>query len=424
MSEERCDADFETARLIDGSAIIVIKVGSALLIDPQSKDEIPVRRDWLAALARDIAWLGQMNKRVIVTTSGAIAIGRSRLGLNAGPLRLDESQAASAAGQAALIDAWGHAFAPHGLVAAQILLTLDDTENRRRYLNARQTITTLMDLGAVPVINENDTVATSEIRYGDNDRLAAHAAQLVGADCLIILSDIDGLYTADPSTDPGAQHIPVVDEITPEIEAMAGKPRAGSPGSGGMATKLAAARIAAAQGCASIIAHGRANEPISALMAGARATIFRTAISPASARKAWIANRLKPAGEVHIDAGALDALHTGASLLPAGVTRCVGDFRRGDAVLLIDPAGRVVAQGLVGYDADELAVVAGKRLSEIDLSDRRGQKRQGAPQDSREPAAHDGHPPGVRRPLVIDRNNLVMRDVPAPRKPVNRSTKR
>ena len=383
----------DAARLIGQSTIVVVKVGSALLIDPASDDDIPVRKEWLAALARDLAGLRKAGKRVVVATSGAIAIGRSRLGLPAGPLRLDESQAASAAGQAALINAWGDAFAPHGLVAAQVLLTLDDTEDRRRYLNARQTLTTLLELGAVPVINENDTVATAEIRYGDNDRLAAHAAQLVGADCLIILSDIDGLYTADPSTDSAARHIPLVKEVTPDIEAMAGAPRPGSPGSGGMATKLAAARIAGAQGCASIIAHGRDNQPIGALLSGARATVFLTATSPASARKVWIANRLKPAGEIHIDAGALAALRKGASLLPAGVTRCTGDFRRGDAVLLVGPDGRAAAQGLVGIDAADLARIAGKRSHEIATE-----------------SPDDLQAFGARRALVIDRNNLVLKD--------------
>ncbi|MEX0643763.1 MAG: glutamate 5-kinase, partial [Parvularculaceae bacterium] len=259
------------------------------------------------------------------------------------------------------------AFEPHRLVVAQLLLTLDDTENRRRYLNARATIRALLDLGAVPVINENDTVATSEIRYGDNDRLSAHAAQMAGADLLILLSDVDGLYTADPRKDPAAAHVPVVDAVTPDIERMAGAANAERGlGSGGMATKVAAAKIATAGGCAVIIADGAAPHPIEAITEGARATLFRPRSTPDRARRAWIGGRLKPAGSIIVDAGAAAALRRGASLLPAGINRIEGQFRRGDAVSVIDDKGEVIGQGLIAYDVEEAVLLIGKKSPDIE----------------------------------------------------------
>lgn len=345
-----------------GAKRVVVKVGSALLIAENGA----VAGDWLAALADDIAELRRRAVDVIVVTSGAVAIGRRRLALG-GRLRLAEKQAAAAAGQARLIEAWQEALAPHGLVAAQLLLTLDDTENRRRYLNARATIEALLAIGAIPVINENDTVATAEIRYGDNDRLSAHAAQMAGADLLILLSDINGLYTADPRKDAGARHIPVVDRITPEIEAMAGGANAQAlVGSGGMATKIAAAKIAADNGCGVIIARGGVARPLRAIADGAPTTLFIPQSTPERARRAWIGGRLKPAGTLTIDAGAALALKRGASLLPAGVTAVDGDFRRGDAVAIVDADGAVLGRGLVAYDAAEARRLAGKRSEDIE----------------------------------------------------------
>ncbi|HRX40498.1 MAG TPA: glutamate 5-kinase, partial [Parvularculaceae bacterium] len=283
---------------IEAAGRIVVKVGSALLV---RKDGI-IASSWLASLAADLAALKARGADVIVVTSGAIAIGRQRLGLS-GRLRIEEKQAAAAAGQARLIEAWQEAFAPNGLVAAQLLLTLDDTENRRRYLNARATLGALLSVGAVPVINENDTVATSEIRYGDNDRLSAHAAQMAGADMLILLSDIDGLYTADPRRDQNARHVAFVEDVTPEIEAMAGGANAGAGvGSGGMATKVAAAKIATGSGCAVVIARGEMDHPVAAILNGAPVTVFAPHSTPDRARRSWISGRLKPAGVIAIDA--------------------------------------------------------------------------------------------------------------------------
>jgi glutamate 5-kinase len=345
-----------------GTKRVVVKVGSALLIDREGA----LAGDWLASLADDLAGLRRRGAEIIVVTSGAVAIGRSRLGLG-GRLRLAEKQAAAAAGQARLIEAWQEALAPHGLVAAQLLLTLDDTENRRRYLNARATLEALLSIGAVPVINENDTVATAEIRYGDNDRLSAHAAQMAGADLLILLSDIDGLYTADPRKDAGAAHIPFVDDISPAIEGMAGGANAEAlVGSGGMATKLAAAKIATAYGCAVIIARGDVAHPLRAINEGAATTLFAPHSTPDRARRAWIGGRLKPAGTLTIDAGAASALKRGASLLPAGVTAVEGDFRRGDAVIIVAASGEIIGRGLIAYDAADARRLIGKRSEDIE----------------------------------------------------------
>jgi glutamate 5-kinase len=341
---------------------IVVKVGSAILCGRNGS----VRGEWLAGLADDIAGLRKEGREVVAVSSGAIAMGRGRLGL--GPvLRLEEKQAASAAGQSALTQAWQHAFQRHDVNVAQILLTLDDTEDRRRYLNARATFRTLLELGALPLVNENDTIATSEIRYGDNDRLAAHAAQIVDSDLLVILSDVDGLYTADPQRDASATHIPFVETITPEIEKSAAGPNASAGvGSGGMESKIAAAKIATGNGCATIIAPGHIDHPLKAVLEGGPATLFRAAGNRGSARRQWIAGRLKSAGKILIDAGAAKAICKGASLLPAGVVGIEGTFRRGDAVTVLGPENRIIGQGLSAYDAPDIALVAGKRSEEIE----------------------------------------------------------
>ncbi len=312
---------------------LVVKIGSALLVD---QDSGALQGDWLAGMAEDIAALRQRGTDVIVVSSGAIALARPLLGLRQQRLRLEEKQAAAAVGQIRLAQAWSTALLDQGLTAAQLLLTLDDTEDRRKYLNARATLSMLLSLGCVPVINENDTVATAEIRYGDNDRLAARVAEMMEADHLVLLSDIDGLYTADPRYTADATHIPLVEAITPEIEAMGGEPPPGYS-SGGMRTKLAAARIATQGGCAMAIAFGRTERPISALLEGARCTWFLPAPEGRSARKRWIAGALAPLGVLVIDAGAARALAGGRSLLPAGVRRVEGSFERGDPVVVRGP---------------------------------------------------------------------------------------
>lgn len=340
---------------------LVVKVGSAILTGPAG-----VRGDWLASLADDIAMLRGEGREVVVVTSGAIAIGRKRLRLD-GPLRLDEKQAASAAGQAALVEAWQAAFARHGIAVAQILLTLDDTENRRRYLNARATFSTLLELGALPLVNENDTIATAEIRYGDNDRLAAHAAQIAGAELLVILSDIDGVYDADPRRVASAKRLPLIERITPQVIAAAGGANTGAGvGSGGMASKIAAAEIAAAAGAATIIAPGTEDHPLRRVLEGGPSTLILAATTAEKARRQWIGGRLKPQGEVRIDPGAAKAILSGASLLPAGVVSVAGDFQRGDAVLVVAPDGAAIAQGLSAYGASDLRLVAGKRSDDIE----------------------------------------------------------
>ena len=341
---------------------IVVKVGSSLLVD---RERGRLRHAWLAALAEDLADLHQRGADVLVVSSGAIALGRTVLGLPSGPLRLEESQAAAAVGQIALARNWAEALGAHGLTAGQVLLTLADTEQRRRYLNARATLGRLLDLRAIPVINENDTVATTEIRYGDNDRLAARVATMAGADLLVLFSDIDGLYTAPPAKDPSAQHIPVVERITPEIDAMAGG-AASELSRGGMRTKIEAGKIAAAGGTHMLIADGRAKNPLASVANGGRCTWFLTASTPATARKTWIAGSLEPRGTLHLDAGAAHALRGGASLLPVGVARIEGEFARGDAVLIRDPEGQLLGRGLVAYDASEAALVLGKASRDIE----------------------------------------------------------
>ncbi|MFO1406900.1 MAG: glutamate 5-kinase [Steroidobacteraceae bacterium] len=341
---------------------VVVKIGSALLVE---RGAGRVNRRWLESLAADLARLRSRGQEVVVVSSGAIALGRRALGLPSGRLELEQSQAAAAVGQIRLAHAWKEVLEPHGCAVAQVLLTLGDTEQRRRYLNARSTLTTLLRLGAVPVINENDTVATAEIRYGDNDRLAARVSQMVSADALVLLSDVDGLYTADPTRDPGARHIPVVERITPEIEAMAGG-SASDVGSGGMTTKLMAAKIAVSAGCHMAIAAGREAHPLARIERGERATWFVADGSPVAARKQWIAGTLKPAGEIHVDDGAARALRDGRSLLPAGVTRVAGRFDRGDAVVVLDPAGREVARGLSAYSSAEAERLCGRRSADLE----------------------------------------------------------
>jgi glutamate 5-kinase len=347
---------FSTAKLV------VVKVGSALLVDSASGE---LRRDWLASLCADVVGLKQEGRKVILVSSGAIALGRRALGLKPGVLRLEESQAAAAVGQVRLAEAYAEIFAASGVVAAQILLTLSDTEERDRYLNARATLGTLLDLGAVPVINENDTVATAEIRFGDNDRLGARVASMMGADNLILLSDVDGLYTADPGRDAGATHISDVAAITSEIEAMAGESISGV-GRGGMASKLIAAKIATGAGCHVVIAKGESINPLAKIRGHARYTIFRASVTPAAARKRWIAGVLKPVGSLMIDEGAAKALAEGKSLLPAGIRQIDGRFERGDVVQVVNREGREIARGLVAYNASDAERIAGKRTVEIE----------------------------------------------------------
>jgi glutamate 5-kinase len=339
---------------------ITVKIGSALLVDR----ETGLKREWLASLADDIAALAAGGAEILVVSSGAIALGRNVLSLGRRALRLEESQAAAAAGQIALAGAWAEALAQKGLKSGQVLVTLGDTEERRRYLNARATISTLLKLKAVPVINENDTVATSEIRYGDNDRLAARVATMMRSDLLVLLSDIDGLYTAPPALDPEARFIPVVERITPKIEAFAGA-AASELSRGGMRTKLDAGKIATAAGTAMIIASGIRLHALSIIGKGARATFFRASDRPVRGYKSWIAGQLEPAGRVTVDAGAVGALLAGKSLLAAGVRSVSGQFSRGDTVAVMDPDEREVARGLVAYDVADAVKIAGLKSGEI-----------------------------------------------------------
>ena len=340
---------------------ITVKIGSALLTDRPTG---ALKQSWLEAIGDDVAALKAEGRDVILVSSGAIALGRRALGLNPGPLRLEEAQAAASVGQINLAHAYQTVFRERGLATAQILVTLGDTEERRRYLNARNTIETLLKLGAIPVVNENDTVATSEIRYGDNDRLAARVATMMTADCLVLLSDIDGLYTAPPAQDPNAERLDVVTAITAEIEAMAGD--AGTVLSrGGMITKLTAAKIAVAAGTHMVIASGKELHPLRALGEGAPCTWFLAAANPVTARKRWIAGTLEPKGVVVIDDGARAALQAGRSLLPAGVKSVSGQFERGEAVIIRDGSGREVGRGLIAYTAEETALIAGRNSMEI-----------------------------------------------------------
>ena len=340
---------------------IVVKVGSSLLVDSGGGR---LKDDWLVSLAEDIAALHGDKRDLLVVSSGAIALGRAVLRLPAGPLKLEDSQAAAAVGQIALARTWAQVLGRHGITACQVLVTLQDTEERRRYLNARSTIDKLLDWRAVPVINENDTVATNEIRYGDNDRLAARVATMASADLLVLLSDVDGLYDAPPAGNPAAKLVPLVERITPAIEAMAGA--AGSELSrGGMLTKIEAGKIAASGGTHMVIASGRIGHPLKAIADGARCTWFLTPANPVTARKKWIAGSLEPKGVLTIDAGAVAALRSGRSLLPAGVIRIDGTFARGDAVVIRGPDGAEIGRGLVAYDADDADKIKGRSSADI-----------------------------------------------------------
>jgi glutamate 5-kinase len=349
-----------TAPDITRAKRLVVKIGSALLVDRISG----LRTDWLEALAADVAQAKARGTDVVLVSSGSIALGRKVLGLPDGDLALEQSQAAAAVGQIRLARAYEQVLAPYGIFTGQVLMTLEDTENRRRYLNSRATLETLLGFGVVPIVNENDTVATDEIRFGDNDRLAAQIAVTVGADQLILLSDVDGFYSANPKQDPTAQRFDLVEHITPEIEAMAGDPISGLS-KGGMKTKLMAAKTAVAGGCAMAIMEGSCLRPLSALAAGAARTWFVSQADPQLARKRWI-NAMKPRGEVRVDAGAKWALMQGKSLLPAGVTFVSGSFGRGDPVAILGPAGDVLGKGLMRYTALEAKAIAGHRSQEIE----------------------------------------------------------
>jgi glutamate 5-kinase len=340
--------------LLRAARRVTLKIGSSLLTDPAGSD---VRREWLASVGDDIAALRRDGKQVLVVSSGAVALGRRHLGLRASP-RLDHKQAAAAAGQALLMQAWERALAPHGVPTAQLLLTIDDSEQRRRWLNARATLEVLLAQGALPVINENDSVATEELRYGDNDRLSARCAQMIQSDLLVLLSDVDGLYTADPRRDPEARHIPFVSEVE-AVEGFAAGAATAGVGTGGMRTKLAAAAIAQSFGCATVIARGHDLNPIARLAGGGQATVIAARGSPAGAYKQWIAGSLAPAGTLTIDAGAVAALSAGKSLLPAGARGIDGRFHRGACLSVRDADGREIARGITGYASDEIKAILG-----------------------------------------------------------------
>ena len=351
----------ETPRLADFRRIVV-KVGSSLLVDAQAGR---LKEAWLESLIADLAVLHGGKRDLLVVSSGAIALGRTVLKLPPGRLELEDSQAAAAVGQIALARTWTEALSRRGITAGQVLVTLGDTEERRRYLNARATIDRLLQWRAVPVINENDTVATTEIRYGDNDRLAARVATMVSADVLVLLSDVDGLYDAPPATVASARHIPLVERITPEIEAMAGS--AGSDLSrGGMQTKIEAGKIATGAGTHMVIASGLVQHPLDAISKGARCTWFLTGANPVTARKKWIAGSLEPKGTFGIDAGAVAALRRGNSLLPVGVVKVEGEFARGDAVVIRGPDGAEIGRGLSAFDAEDAQKIRGRASADID----------------------------------------------------------
>ena len=350
------------AAAIGSAQTIIVKIGSSLLVEDSQN---LVDAGWLAGVAGDIAMLRKAGKNIVVVSSGAIALGRRELGIEGRELALEEKQAAAATGQVTLAHAWREALASHSIGVAQILLSPEDTETRRRHLNARATMGALLELGAVPVVNENDTVATAEIRFGDNDRLAARVAAMISADLLVLLSDIDGLYTANPRQNPDATHVPQVDSLNDEVMAMAGQANA-AYASGGMITKLEAARIAMNAGCGMIICDGRGAQPLSAVMKGGRHTLFRAEHSPLTARKRWIGGSLNPRGRLRVDAGALRAIRQGRSLLPAGVTAVNGDFERGDLIAIEDESGQVIGHGLSAYSAADTRVILGHKSREIE----------------------------------------------------------
>lgn len=340
---------------------IVIKIGSALLVDKNSG----LKRDWLNSLCADVHMLREAGCEVLLVSSGAIALGRKQLGLPLRVLKLEESQAAAATGQILLARAYSEALGEYDYQAGQVLLTLGDTEERRRYINARETVSTLLKLGAVPIINENDTVATSEIRYGDNDRLAARVATMVSGDLLVLLSDIDGFYSGIPGKDENAKRFDCIQEITPEIEAMAGD--AGTELSkGGMVTKLEAAKIAMAAGTTMVITSGKENHPLKSLFEGGHSTWFEPQETPVTARKKWIAGQMELGGSIVIDAGAANALVKGKSLLPAGVTNVIGSFSRGDVVAVLSSENEELGCGLVSYDANDARQIMGCQSDEIE----------------------------------------------------------
>ncbi len=341
---------------------LVVKIGSSLLIDAATGQ---LNRAWLDSLVGELERLHQRDQQVIIVSSGAIALGRSYLGFDSDRSKLEDHQAAAAAGQILLAHAWQELLGKRAIKVAQILLTLDDTENRRRYLNARNTIETLLASGVIPVINENDTVATQEIRYGDNDRLAARVAEMTSSDCLVLLSDVDGLYDQDPTQNKGAQLIRTVVEFTPELQAAAGASNT-EFGSGGMATKLEAARICFSAGCATVIAGGRQLLPLQAIEDNTPCTWFIPSCSPRAARKQWIAGTLTPAGKLIIDDGAEGALESGRSLLPIGVVMVEGEFQRGDAVVVTNAAGRDIARGLAAYSSTDARVIQGRHSKDIE----------------------------------------------------------
>ena len=376
-----------SARALQSARTIVVKIGSALVVDEALG---AADRGWLADFARDILRLKNRGQSVVIVSSGAVALGKRRLGLKRKKIDLDQKQAAAAAGQSLLMRAWEEALEPRRITAAQILLTRDDTEVRRRWLNGRATLQTLLALGAVPVVNENDTVATEEIRYGDNDRLAARVAQMVGADLLVLLSDVDGVYTADPRKNPGARRLAHITEIDEALIAMAGGANSeAGVGTGGMATKIAAARIAADAGCGTLIGLGKppgGESPLLAIEHGAASTLIDAGETPLGAYKQWIAGAIAPAGELVIDDGAAAALRDGKSLLPSGVTEVRGRFDKGDALVVLDLMGKEVARGLASYDSDAALRIKGARSDAIERI-----------------LGYDG------RPCLIHRNDLVLR---------------
>ena len=356
-----------TTGRLDAASVIVIKLGSALIVDDVTGQP---RADWLCTLAKDVAALKAAGKQVVIVSSGAAALGRSLSSKTRQTLirggALETKQAAAAIGQPRLMTALASAFGTCGIDLAQALLTLEDTEIRRRWLNARATLFTLLELDVVPVINENDTVATSELRYGDNDRLAARVAQMIGADVLVLLSDIDGLYTADPRKDASAEHIPTATAVTPLIRSYAGDANAGGGvGTGGMTTKLDAAEIAWSAGCSTVITIGKPDHPIQRLIDGGRATWILASQTPGAARVSWLAGHLTPEGAISVDAGAAKALLSGASLLPVGIKSVSGEFRRGAAVSINGPDGRLIAKGVSTYSSSEIAQIKGLHSAEI-----------------------------------------------------------